>query len=281
MDATKREALVAALQNIVGSRHVLTDPALFAGALVEPRKLYKGQALALVRPGSTKEVASVAAFCNEARIAMVPQGGNTGLVGGQTPDLSGDGDHRVDPAPARDPRGRHRQQRDDLRIGRHARGSAGRGARRRSAVSAVAGVGGNMHRRRKHLDQRWRPERDRLWQYARSCHRRRGGARRWPHRQRLEQVAQGQHRLRREEPFYRRRRNARHHHGRFAPALSQSSRAGDGLRWSQEPRGCVEAFEAGSRAARRRDHELRAHQPQRLRHWTSTRRRARSVARRA
>ena len=90
MDATKRETAVAGLQNIVGARHVLTDPALFAGALVEPRKLYKGQALALVRPGSTKEVANVAAFCNEARIAMVPQGGNTGLVGGQTPDLSGD-----------------------------------------------------------------------------------------------------------------------------------------------------------------------------------------------
>ena len=90
MDATKRETILASLQNIIGARHVLTDPALFAGALVEPRKLYKGQALALVRPGSTKEVADIAAFCNDARIAMVPQGGNTGLVGGQTPDLSGD-----------------------------------------------------------------------------------------------------------------------------------------------------------------------------------------------
>ena len=90
MDATKRETTVAGLQNIVGSRHVQTDPALFAGALVEPRKLYKGQALALVRPGSTKEVADVAAFCNQARVAIVPQGGNTGLVGGQIPDQSGD-----------------------------------------------------------------------------------------------------------------------------------------------------------------------------------------------
>ena len=90
MDATKRETLVVGLQNIVGARHVLTDPALFAGALVEPRKLYAGQALALVRPGSTQEVADVAAFCNAARIAMVPQGGNTGLVGGQTPDVSGE-----------------------------------------------------------------------------------------------------------------------------------------------------------------------------------------------
>ena len=90
MDATKRETLVVGLQNIVGARHVLTDSALFAGALVEPRKLYAGHALALVRPGSTQEVADVAAFCNASRVAMVPQGGNTGLVGGQTPDLSGE-----------------------------------------------------------------------------------------------------------------------------------------------------------------------------------------------
>ena len=90
MDATKRDAILAALQNIVGSRHVLTDPALFAGALVEPRKLYQGTALALVRPSSAHEVAKVAAFCNEARVAIVPQGGNTGLVGGQTPDESGE-----------------------------------------------------------------------------------------------------------------------------------------------------------------------------------------------
>jgi FAD/FMN-containing dehydrogenase len=90
VDVTKRQTILAALQNIVGARHVLTDPALFAGALVEPRKLYSGKALALVRPGSTGEVADVAAFCNETRTPMVPQGGNTGLVGGQTPDLSGD-----------------------------------------------------------------------------------------------------------------------------------------------------------------------------------------------
>jgi FAD/FMN-containing dehydrogenase len=89
VDATKRETILAALQNLVGARHVLTDPALFAGSLVERRGLYHGKALAFVRPGSTQEVASVASFCNEARIGIVPQGGNTGLVGGQIPDLSG------------------------------------------------------------------------------------------------------------------------------------------------------------------------------------------------
>ena len=90
MDPTKRESFLAALQNIVGAPHVLTDPSLFAGALVEPRGLYHGKALALVRPGGTKEVAAVAALCNEARIGMVPQGGDTGLVGGQIPDMSGE-----------------------------------------------------------------------------------------------------------------------------------------------------------------------------------------------
>jgi FAD/FMN-containing dehydrogenase len=90
VSATKRDAFLAALQSIVGPRHLLTDSALFAGALIEPRGLYKGKALALVRPGATKEVAGVAALCNEAKVGIVPQGGNTGLVGGQTPDLSGD-----------------------------------------------------------------------------------------------------------------------------------------------------------------------------------------------
>ena len=86
MNATERNAAAAALEAIVGARHALTDASLFAGALVEPRGLYQGTALAFVRPGSTEEVARVAAFCNNARIGIVPQGGNTGLVGGQTPD---------------------------------------------------------------------------------------------------------------------------------------------------------------------------------------------------
>ncbi len=86
----ERDAAVGGLASIVGARHVLTDPALFAGALVEPRGLYEGKALALVRPGSTAEVAKIAAFCNAARIGIVPQGGNTGLVGGQTPDETGE-----------------------------------------------------------------------------------------------------------------------------------------------------------------------------------------------
>jgi len=88
-ESSNTAATLEALKRIVGDAHVLTDPALFASSLEEPRGLYHGKALALVRPADTREVAAVVAYCNAARIALVPQGGNTGLVGGQTPDESG------------------------------------------------------------------------------------------------------------------------------------------------------------------------------------------------
>jgi FAD/FMN-containing dehydrogenase len=57
--------------------------------LSEPRDLYHGRALAIVKPSDAAQVASVLALCNARGVAVVPQGGNTGLVGGQTPDESG------------------------------------------------------------------------------------------------------------------------------------------------------------------------------------------------
>ncbi|MBI3350304.1 MAG: FAD-binding oxidoreductase [Burkholderiales bacterium] len=53
------------------------------------RKRYPGKALAVARPASTDEVAAVMRLCHEHRVTVVPQGGNTGLVGGSTPDDSG------------------------------------------------------------------------------------------------------------------------------------------------------------------------------------------------
>ena len=53
------------------------------------RKRSRGKALAVVRPGSTAEVAQVVKACAAARTSIVPQGGNTGLVVGSTPDASG------------------------------------------------------------------------------------------------------------------------------------------------------------------------------------------------
>src|SRR3954464_13877394 len=58
--------------------------------LVEDRGLYHGRAFCVVRPGNVNEVSRVVALCDETNTKIVPQGGNTGLVGGQTPHESGD-----------------------------------------------------------------------------------------------------------------------------------------------------------------------------------------------
>lgn len=66
-----------------------TNAADMDAYLSEPRDLYRGRALCIVKPKDAGEVARVLALCNERGAAIVPQGGNTGLVGGQTPDMSG------------------------------------------------------------------------------------------------------------------------------------------------------------------------------------------------
>ena len=80
-----RSDLLADLAAIVGARHVVVDADVMAPHLVEPRGLYAGAAVAVVRPGTTAEVAAVLALCHRTRTPVVPQGGNTGLVGGQVP----------------------------------------------------------------------------------------------------------------------------------------------------------------------------------------------------
>jgi FAD/FMN-containing dehydrogenase len=80
----------AGLATIVGDANVLVDPVEMAPYLVEPRDLFKGRALCVVRAGTTAEVAAVVAFCAETGTKIVPQGGNTGLVGAQTPSERGD-----------------------------------------------------------------------------------------------------------------------------------------------------------------------------------------------
>jgi D-lactate dehydrogenase (cytochrome) len=73
------------LSDLVGADAVLTAPADLAPFLIDHRRLYQGTAAAVVLPRSTEQVARILAFCNEARIPVVPQGGNTGYVGGATP----------------------------------------------------------------------------------------------------------------------------------------------------------------------------------------------------
>jgi FAD/FMN-containing dehydrogenase len=76
---------LAPLASIVGPEHLLTDPGLRAGHEVDWTGRFRGEALAVVRPGTTEEVASVLAWCAGRGIGVVPQGGNTGLVGGAVP----------------------------------------------------------------------------------------------------------------------------------------------------------------------------------------------------
>ena len=80
--------LVDTLRGIVGAAHVLTDGDLSAWE-EDWRKRERGKALAVVRPAGTQQVAAVVRACAAAGTAIVPQGGNTGLVGGSTPDDSG------------------------------------------------------------------------------------------------------------------------------------------------------------------------------------------------
>ncbi|UCG74114.1 MAG: FAD-binding oxidoreductase [Chromatiales bacterium] len=75
-------AILDRLRSIVGPQAVLTEPAELEPHLTEWRGLYRGEATALVLPGTTAEAADVVAACAAARVAMVPQGGNSGLVGG-------------------------------------------------------------------------------------------------------------------------------------------------------------------------------------------------------
>jgi FAD/FMN-containing dehydrogenase len=76
------------LRDAVGEAHVLTQGDLSAWEQ-DWRKRWRGKALAVVRPGSTDEVAAVVRACAAHGTALVPQGGNTGLVGGGVPDASG------------------------------------------------------------------------------------------------------------------------------------------------------------------------------------------------
>lgn len=79
------DALLAALREVVGEQHCLTDAALRASYETDWTRRFHGSALAVVRPGSTDEVAAVLHLCADAGAAVVPQGGNTGLVGGSVP----------------------------------------------------------------------------------------------------------------------------------------------------------------------------------------------------
>src|SRR5216684_8952413 len=77
-------AVLRSLAGVVGERHVLTGDAT-AGFAVDWTGRFRGRTPTVVRPGDTAEVAAVLALCTDAGVPFVPQGGNTGLVGGGVP----------------------------------------------------------------------------------------------------------------------------------------------------------------------------------------------------
>src|ERR1044072_2847384 len=81
--------ITAGLAQLLDAGGVITDPERIAPMQRDHRALYRGNAVAVVAPADTAAVSRVLAFCNERRIGVVPQGGNTSYCGGATPDASG------------------------------------------------------------------------------------------------------------------------------------------------------------------------------------------------
>jgi len=84
-----RAILRARLDAAVGGEQVLSDPAAIEPYVSDWRGRYHGRALAVVRPGTTEQVAAVVRACADLGVPIVPQGGNTGQCGGATPDDRG------------------------------------------------------------------------------------------------------------------------------------------------------------------------------------------------
>lgn len=82
------EALKTSLRAAFKGR-VIDDADTLAPHLIDYRKRWSGHTLALVQPDSTEDVAAVVRWCSQHRVAIYPQGGNTGLVGGSVPDDNG------------------------------------------------------------------------------------------------------------------------------------------------------------------------------------------------
>ena len=86
---TPSAKIIRRFTDIVGAAHAISDPADQAPYLKEWRDLYTGKTPLVLRPGTTDEVSRILALANENSIGIVPQAGNTGLVGGQIPHETG------------------------------------------------------------------------------------------------------------------------------------------------------------------------------------------------
>lgn len=77
---------ITALTQILGEKHVMSDPEDMAGCLTDWRGDYHGKAMAVVKPATTIDVSAILELADKMNIAVIPQGGNTSLCGGATPN---------------------------------------------------------------------------------------------------------------------------------------------------------------------------------------------------
>ncbi|MEL6541689.1 MAG: FAD-binding oxidoreductase [Pseudomonadota bacterium] len=87
----RNQLFVEAADEVLGSKGFTQDPDLVEPWLTDWRGRYTGRALGLASPANTQEVAELIRLCAQHRVPIVPQGGNSGMAGGATPDKSGDG----------------------------------------------------------------------------------------------------------------------------------------------------------------------------------------------
>ena len=87
---SENETFLAAAAELLGERGLSRDPDLMRPWLTDWRGRYSGAALALASPASTEEMAALVRLCARYNVAIVPQGGNSGMSGGATPDASGE-----------------------------------------------------------------------------------------------------------------------------------------------------------------------------------------------
>lgn len=90
MTSPPSSALLDSLSTLLGPKGFTRDPADMAPWLEDWRGRYRGVAAAMLLPADAAQTAQIVRLCAEAGVALVPQGGNTGLVGGATPDASGE-----------------------------------------------------------------------------------------------------------------------------------------------------------------------------------------------
>ena len=149
--ATLSPELLARFIAIVGQKYAVTDPAVQKSYLVEMRDLYHGVTPVVLRPGSVEEVSAILKLANETKTAIVPQGGNTGLVGGQIP-FSGEivlSLTRLDKVREVDAVSNTMTVEAGVTLAARARG----GGRGRPALSAIAALGRHLHHRRQSFHQ--------------------------------------------------------------------------------------------------------------------------------